>query len=95
MKCLDQYRRKLLTGVNRNLRIIIDTPDAESIHQFRVGVKRLTALYRFLAIVEPRLKASKPLKPARQLSSSISTIRDCQINLGLIGANNNQRSGGI
>jgi len=84
MKCLDQYRRKLLTGVNRNLRIIVEAPDAESIHQFRVGVKRLTALYRFLATAEPGLKAGQLLKPARQLSRSISKVRDCHIALGLI-----------
>jgi CHAD domain-containing protein len=86
MKCLDQYRRKLLTGVNRNLRIIVDRVDEESIHQFRVGVKRLTALYRFVAAVEPGLKAGQLIKPARQLSKSISTIRDCHITLGLIDA---------
>jgi CHAD domain-containing protein len=86
MKCLDQYRRKLLTGVNQNLRVIVDTVDEESIHQFRVGVKRLTALYRFVAAVEPGLQAKQLLKPARRLSMSISTIRDCHITLGLIGA---------
>ena len=53
MKFLDQYRGKLLTGVNRNLPIIVDTPDAESIRQFCVGVKRLTALHRFVATVGP------------------------------------------
>jgi CHAD domain-containing protein len=86
INCLDQYRRKLLSGVNRNLRIIVDTADEESIHQFRVGVKRLTALYRFVAAVEPGLKAGQLIKPARQLSKSISTVRDCHITLGLIDA---------
>jgi len=86
INCLDQYRRRLLTGVNRNLRIIIDTADEESIHQFRVGVKRLTALYRFVASVDPGLKAGQLIKPARQLSKSISSIRDCHITLGLIDA---------
>jgi CHAD domain-containing protein len=85
MNCVDQYRRKLLMGVNRNLRVIVITADEESIHQFRVGVKRLTALYRLLAAVDPGLRASKLLKPARQLSRSISAVRDCHITLGLIG----------
>jgi len=84
MNCVDQYRRRLLGGVNRNLRIIVDTADEESIHQFRVGVKRLTALYRLLGAVEPGLNAGKLLKPARRLSRSISAVRDCHITLGLI-----------
>jgi CHAD domain-containing protein len=86
MNCLDQYRRRLLAGVNRNLPIILATADEESIHQFRVGVKRLTALYRFVAAVAPELKAGQLIKPARQLSRSISTVRDCHITLGLIDA---------
>jgi CHAD domain-containing protein len=84
MNCLDQYRSKLLTAVNRELRVIVTTPDEESIHRFRVGVKRLTALYRFLGAVRPETKAKQVLKPARRLSSSISRVRDCHITLGLI-----------
>ena len=49
MICLERYRSELLSGTNRELRIIIGTADESSIHLFRVSVKRLTALYRFLA----------------------------------------------
>jgi CHAD domain-containing protein len=84
MNCLNQYRSKLLATVNRELRAIVIAPDEESIHRFRVGVKRLTALYRFLGAVRPETKAKQVLKPARRLSSSISRVRDCHITLGLI-----------
>jgi CHAD domain-containing protein len=59
-------------------------PEEHSIHRFRVGIKRLTALYRFLGIVKPEIRARRLLKPARSLSRSISKIRDCHITLGLI-----------
>ena len=84
MNCLDQYRGKLLAAVNRDLRAIATTPDEHSIHRFRVGIKRLTALYRFLGAVNPKIKPKQLLKSARRLSHSISKVRDCHITLGLI-----------
>jgi CHAD domain-containing protein len=83
MNCLDQYRSKLLSGTNRELRIIIGTPDESSIHRFRVSVKRLTALYRFLAAIDPKINAKQILRPARKLSKCISEIRDVHITLNL------------
>jgi CHAD domain-containing protein len=88
MNCLDRYRSRLLTAVNRDLRTIVVTPDEHSIHRFRVGVKRLTALYRFLGIVKPEIRARRLLKPARSLSASISKVRDGHITLGLISGLN-------
>ncbi len=84
MNCLAQYRSKLLAAVNRDLRAIATAPDEHSIHRFRVGIKRLTALYRFLGATRPEIKAKQLLKPARKLSSSISKVRDSHITLGLI-----------
>ena len=88
MNCLDRYRSRLLTAVNRDLRTIVVTPDEHSIHRFRVGVKRLTALYRFLGVVKPEIRARRLLKPARSLSGSISKDRDVHITLGLISGLN-------
>ena len=79
MNCLDQYRGKLLTAINRNLRTIVAAADEEAIHRFRVGVKRLTALYRFVGEVEPEIGAKRLLKPARRLSGSVSKVRDGHI----------------
>ena len=59
MNCLDQYRSDLLGGTNRESRIIAGTPDESSVHRYRVSVKRLTALYRFLAAVDPRINAKQ------------------------------------
>ena len=84
MNCLDQYRSKLLTAVNRELRAIVIAPEEHSIHRFRVGIKRLTALYRFLGVVNPEINPKQLLKSARRLSRSISKVRDCHITLGLI-----------
>ena len=84
MNCLEQYRSKLMSDINRNLRIIVVDPDREAIHDFRVGIKRLTAMYRLLGAARPELKAKRIIKPARALSRSISKIRDCHITLDLI-----------
>jgi CHAD domain-containing protein len=83
MNCLEQYRSKLLSGANRELRIIVGTPDETSIHRFRVSVKRFTALYRFLAAIDSEIDAKQILKPARKLSKCISKIRDIHITLNL------------
>jgi CHAD domain-containing protein len=95
MNCLDQYRSKLLTAVNRELRAIVIAPEEHSIHRFRVGIKRLTALYRFLGTNSPEIKAKQLVKPARSLSSSISKVRDCHITLGLISELAELDNGGL
>jgi CHAD domain-containing protein len=66
MNCLDQYRSKLLAPVNRDFRTIVAAPDEESIHRFRVGAKRLTALYRFVC-----LSSSFPLQVNDELKLSL------------------------
>lgn len=48
MNCLDQYRSELLSGTNRELRIIVGTPDESSIHRFRINWGRYTFLSRVL-----------------------------------------------
>ena len=84
MNCLDRYRSKLISQINRNLRIILVSPDEEAIHNFRVGMKRLTALYFLLNEVDPGLKTRKTLKPCRRLAKSIGVIRDGHIAINLI-----------
>jgi len=84
MNCLDRYRSKLVSQINRDLKIILASPDEEAIHNFRVGMKRLTALYFFLHEVDPGLKNRKILKPYRRLAKSIGVIRDGHIVVNLI-----------
>ena len=70
--------------VNRDLRTIRELADEEAIHDFRVGIKRLTALYYFLAEIDPELKARRTLKPARRIFKLVGITRDAQIALQLI-----------
>jgi CHAD domain-containing protein len=84
MNCLDKYRSKLISQLNRDLRIILVRPDEEPVHDFRVGMKRLTALYFFLNEVDPGLKTRTMLKPYRKLAKSIGVIRDGHIAVHLI-----------
>jgi CHAD domain-containing protein len=84
MNCLDKYRSKLVREVNLDLRIILTQPEEEPVHDFRVGVKRLTALYTFLNRIDPDLKAKRILKPYRLLFKSIGPIRDAHIAIHLI-----------
>jgi CHAD domain-containing protein len=84
MNCLDKYRSKLIGELNKDLRIIQEAPEEGPVHDFRVGVKRLTAFYYFLKDIDPGLKAKKILKPYRLLFKSIGHIRDGHIAVHLI-----------
>jgi CHAD domain-containing protein len=84
MNCLEKYRSTLLKKTNLNLRILLDKPEEDSVHDFRVGVKRLSALYYFLHEIEPTLNAKKILKPYRSLFKSIGKVRDGHIAMHLI-----------
>ncbi len=84
MNCLDKYRSNLIAKINKNLRIIQEAPEEGPVHDFRVGVKRLTAFYYFLKDIDSSLKTKKILKPYRSLFKSIGHIRDGHIAAHLI-----------
>ena len=84
MECLEKYRRGLIREANRQLRGILDSADEAAIHDFRVALKRLGALYRFLRQVDPRLAVKQWLRPSRGLFKHSGRIRDMQIAIGLI-----------
>ena len=84
MNCLDKYRSRLISQLNRDLRTVLASPQEEAVHDFRVGIKRLTALYYFLNEVDPALKTKKMIKPYRSLARSIGIIRDGHIAVHLI-----------
>lgn len=84
MNCLEKYRSRLIGDINRDLRSVLTKPEEEPVHKFRVGVKRLTALYYFLSEVDSNLKAKKILKPYRSLARSIGNIRDGHIAVHLL-----------
>lgn len=84
MNCLEKYRSKLIRETNRNLKIILASPEELAVHEYRVGIKRLTALYYFLNKIKPELQAKKILKPYRKLFKLSGKIRDGHIALHLI-----------
>ena len=79
MNCLDKYRSKLIREINKDLRIILQKPEEDPVHDFRVGVKRLRALYSFLNEINADVRVKEILKPCRLLFKSIGNIRDGHI----------------
>ncbi|WP_423906727.1 CHAD domain-containing protein [Candidatus Spongiihabitans sp.] len=96
MNCLEKYRSKLIREINNDLRVILakseqgpaqwleQGPEQDTVHNFRIGVKRLTALYCFLNEINDALKAKKILKPYRSLFKFIGSIRDGHIAVHLV-----------
>ena len=84
MKCLEAYRSKQVREANRMLRVILESPDESAIHDFRVGMKRINALYRFLAEIDGSLRARRLLKPYRGLFKRLGPVREAHIALHLI-----------
>jgi len=84
MKCLSRYRSKLIKEVNGYLFIIIRKPEEEAIHEFRVGIKRITAFYYFINYVNPGSDIRRALKPYRRLFKLTGKLRDVHIGKGLI-----------
>lgn len=84
MNCLEKYRSKLIRETNKNLKIILNSPEELAVHEYRVGIKRLTALYYFLSEIKPELEVKKFLKPYRKLFKLAGEIRDGHIALHLL-----------
>ena len=84
MNCLEKYRSKLIGEINQNLRYVCTNPEEAPVHNFRVGVKRLTALYYFLSEIDSNLNVKSILKPYRSLTRSIGNIRDEHIAVHLL-----------
>ncbi len=84
MNCLEKYRGKLIRDINRELRLVYAEPEEEAVHDFRVGMKRLRALFYFLNCIEPGVDSKKLLKPYRVFYQSIGNIRDAHIAIKLI-----------
>ncbi len=84
MNCLEKYRSKLIREINKNLSVLFDTADEKAVHDFRVGIKRLTALYYFLDGIDAGPQCRQLLKPWRALFKSSGNIRDAQIATDLL-----------
>ena len=84
MICLNKYRSNVLKETNHNLGIFLDRHEVEPAHEFRVGVKRLTALYGFLNEINSEFNVKKLLKPYRSLFKPIGGIRELHIAVHLL-----------
>lgn len=84
MNCLDKYRNKLIREINSSLRTIEEKPEEEAIHEYRVGVKRLTAFYFFLNKIDPELRSKEILRPYRTSFKFVGRIRDGHTAMNLI-----------
>jgi hypothetical protein len=73
VNCLEKYRSKLIREINRELRLVYVQPDESAVHDFRVGMKRLSALFYFLNSIEPGLDSKSLLKPYRVCSNPIAS----------------------
>jgi len=84
MNCLEKYRSKLIREINHELRQVCVQPDESAVHDFRVGMKKLTALFYFLNGIDAGVESKKLLKPHRVLFKSVGNIRDAHIAINLI-----------
>jgi len=84
MQCLEKYRSVQVREANRKLRVIFESPDESAVHDFRVFIKRMTALYGFLGQLDENLAAKKLLKPYRVVFKKLGSIREAHIAIGLI-----------
>lgn len=86
MDCVEKYRGQLIRNLNRDLRLLTAQPEETAVHEFRVGMKRLRALYFFLDRIDPAIAAGRWLKPYRQLYKATGLIRDAHIATGLLSS---------
>ena len=84
LNCLEKYRKKLITGINRDLGVIVERPATGAVHDFRVGIKRLTALYHLLGEIDPGVDSKRLLMPYRGAFKRIGNIRDAHIAIDLV-----------
>jgi CHAD domain-containing protein len=82
---ISAYLFKYLDEFKVNLEKAIENYDAEAIHQYRVSVKRIRAITRALdKIYEEPLFPKKIIQPLREMFKAGGTIRDDQVQIGLV-----------
>jgi CHAD domain-containing protein len=82
---ISAYIFKYLDEFKVNLEKAIEDYDAEAIHQYRVSVKRIRAITRALDnVYEEPLFPKKIIQPLREMFKAGGTIRDDQVQIGLV-----------
>lgn len=83
MEKLGSYSAQRLEEIRRHFGQARQTLDPESIHQMRVEIKRLKALFQLLEELTADFAAKENLLPIRPLYKSAGKIRDLQVQAGL------------
>ncbi len=86
MNCVEKYRGQIIRKLHRDLRVLTAQAEETAVHEFRVGMKRLRALYFLLDRIDPGIAAGRCLKPYRQLYKAAGRIRDAHIATGLLNS---------
>jgi CHAD domain-containing protein len=82
---ISAYLFKYLEEFKVNLEKAIEDYDAEAIHQYRVSVKRIRAIIRALdKVFDEPLFPKKIIQPLREMFKAGGTIRDDQVQIGLV-----------
>lgn len=63
---------------------ITKSTDAEVVHQLRLSVKRIRALFTFLSFIEGKKKGRKHLRELKAIYKPTGVIRDTQVQVDLI-----------
>jgi CHAD domain-containing protein len=79
------YFSKYLEQFRFNLQKAMEEYDSEAIHEYRVSVKRIRAVIRALdRVFDDRLFSGKMIQPLRLMFKAGGTIRDDQVQIGLV-----------
>lgn len=70
------YYNKRLKSVKRRLKEIIKSKDPDAIHQFRVEVKKMAALFRMQSFLKKDFEHAAHLKPLKSLFNYAGDMRD-------------------
>jgi CHAD domain-containing protein len=79
------YFSKYLEQFRLNLQKAMEEYDPEAIHEYRVSVKRIRAIIRALdRVFDDTLFSGKMIQPLRLMFKAGGTIRDDQVQIGLV-----------
>lgn len=77
----NKYLKEHLDQVNHYLALFNENKEADNIHQLRVNIKKIKALIRFFAQLEPNIDYKKIFQPIRKLFKQAGEIREMQLYL--------------
>jgi CHAD domain-containing protein len=82
---ITNYFSRYLEHFRVNLQKAMEEYDPEAIHEYRVSVKRIRAIIRALdRVYDDKLFSGKMIQPLRLMFKAGGTIRDDQVQIGLV-----------